>query len=271
LQSIKKVHAERFSTSREACPFDRSCGTLYDNAESLGSLQAPYGVVSNPGGGSGGFDLSALTAPDETIGISPNPANNFSVLDDFTVPAGQTWNLTGANLLGYTTNAATVTITGARVQIFRGDPRSGGVVAFGNLTNNVQTSASFLNIYRASSTTPTNTQRRLQLSTTSFQTVLTAGQYWLQYALTSSTGFVFTPPLTPSGAAVSTGNAIQFDSSTSTYANFVDGSNFKGIPFQLIGTVQNEPGPVQSAPGPVPVLGAAAFFGYARKLRRRQK
>jgi hypothetical protein len=237
---------------------------IYDNAQSMGSLLAPYGVVSNPGGGSGGFDLSAYPSPEVYAGFSPNLAFNFSLLDDFTVPTGQIWNLTGANLLGYTTNETTVTLSGARVRIFRGDPRSGGYVAFGNLADNVQVSASLLNIYRANSASPSNTQRRLQLSTTSFQTSLASGQYWLEYSLTSSTGAVFSPPLTPSGAAASTGNALQFDSSTSTYSNLVDGGNAKGIPFQLTGTVQ-------SVPGPVPALGAAVFFGYARKLRRRRK
>jgi hypothetical protein len=186
------------------------------------------------------------------------------------VPAGQTWDLTGANLLGYTTNSTTVTLNGARVRIFRGDPRSGGVVVFGDLTTNVQSSASFLNMYRAVSTTPTNSTRRIQVSTTSFQTSLGPGQYWLQYSLTSTTGLVFTPPLTPPGPAANTGDGLQFNLTTNSYTNLIDApGNTKGIPFQLTGTVATVPG--APVPGPVPALGVAAFFGYARKLRRRLK
>ena len=73
---------------------------LYDNASSISNTIAPYGVVSNPGIGFAGGDLSALVAPDTTFGFTANTATAFRIADNFTVPAGFFWNLTGASFLG---------------------------------------------------------------------------------------------------------------------------------------------------------------------------
>jgi hypothetical protein len=59
-----------------AFPLKSSAATLYDNSQSIGNLIFPFGVVSNPGAGSGGFDLSAVTPPDAVLGFNPNPVNS---------------------------------------------------------------------------------------------------------------------------------------------------------------------------------------------------
>jgi hypothetical protein len=75
-------------------------GLLYDNASSLGSLAAPYGIVTHPGGGAGEADLCAVTAPDDTSSDMANTGFGDRLADDFTVPAGFRWNITGGRTGG---------------------------------------------------------------------------------------------------------------------------------------------------------------------------
>ena len=76
-----------------------SGGVIYDNASSLGTLIAPYGIVTNPGGGAGGADASFLVSPDGNTGWNANSLNLNRLADDFTVPVGSRWILTGARFL----------------------------------------------------------------------------------------------------------------------------------------------------------------------------
>ncbi|HBH54368.1 MAG TPA: hypothetical protein DDY91_20985 [Planctomycetaceae bacterium] len=214
-------------------------GLLYDNASSLGTLSGPFGVVTNPGGGSGGADLSALVSPDTIAGFVAG-TDVGRIADDFTVPAGFQWIITGGRFLGYTVNANAPTLIGATVRIWSGNPLTGGTVIFGDTTTNVQTSANWLGstpVYRALATNPSNTQRQIQYSDSEFSITLGPGRYWIDYSLTSSTGYVYSPPLSVSGGgAVPTGNAVRYFSGSWSAMTDDDSGNPKGIPFQLYGT-----------------------------------
>ncbi|MBL8822103.1 MAG: PEP-CTERM sorting domain-containing protein [Planctomycetia bacterium] len=246
---------------------------LFDNASTLPGA-GTYGLVSNPNAGFGGNHLSVLISGTEgTFGFTANTSTAFRIADDFTVPAGFTWTITGANFFDYTTGATTPTLIGATIRFFNGNPSTGGTVFAGDTTTNVQTSAGFAldgatSIYRASSATPTDSNRRIQISTSTLTgpVILGPGTYWIDYALTSSTGAVFSPPMALSTAAV-TGDALQFNGTS--WVAMVDGTslNAKGMPFQLIGTSAAIPEPGTWALLGLTVVGATGF-AYRRRLKR---
>src|SRR5438105_2208339 len=123
---------------------------IYDNGAAFpGTLQ--YGIVTNPGGGFGGGDASVLTPPDTILGFGFN--GGIRLADDFVVPIGQTWTITGFHTFGYTTNATVPATTAAVLRFLDGAPNAGGNVLAGDPSTNVLTSALFPNIYRAGSAT----------------------------------------------------------------------------------------------------------------------
>lgn len=238
---------------------------IYDNQSSFAG-SGTLGIVTHAGAGFGGADASAIALPGSTFGFGSAQSAGIRLADDFTIPVGETWTLTGANLFGYTTNATAPSNTGATVRILSADPLGslvGGVsVLGGDTTTNVQTVNAFFGptaIYRVTSTTLTNTARRVQQVTTSFAPiVLGPGTYWLDF---DTTGITFVPPVSPGagGPAAVTGNARQVIT-TGTYAATVDaGSTFaNGIPFQLVGTIV-------PAPSSLALLGLGGLIAARRR------
>ncbi len=235
---------------------------IYDNQSSLPG-SGTLGLVTHPGAGFGGGDLSALTAPDSTFGATANTAGAFRLCDDFIIPAGQSWTISGADVFGYTTGATAPTLIGATIRIFSTNPNglASGTVVAGDTVTNVQTSGGFFGptpIWRALSTAPLTNNRQVQMSTSAFApVVLGPGQYWLDFAITSSTGAVFTPVMSLAAGAVPTGDALQFTGTT--YVPLVDagGLGAKGVPFRLRGTIP--------APGSLALLGLGGLVAARRR------
>ena len=94
--------------------------------------------------------------------------------------------------------------------------------------------------------------------------VLNPGTYWVDYALTSSTGAVFSPPISLPTAAI-TGDALQLDGTN--FVALVDSSGAKGVPFQLIGTSAAIPEPGTWALMGVTLVGLATYVNRSRKKR----
>jgi subtilisin-like proprotein convertase family protein len=118
-----------------------------------------------------------------------NSSGNFILSDNFVVPVGQTWTITGASFYGIQLNASPVSAVG--VQIRNGSPLSGGTVIYGNLATNVYTTTSPANVkVSTSSANPTTapftvgTQEVSEIKT-AFSTVLTAGTYWIAWQVTA--------------------------------------------------------------------------------------
>jgi hypothetical protein len=219
---------------------------IFDNCSSLAGTICPNGMVTRPGAGPGGADLSVLITPDNILGFGH--AGGIRLVDDFTIPAGQTWNITGAGVFGYTTGAAAPTTTTAVMRILDASPVGAFNVLAGDLTTNTLQAGSnvFANINRVTTTTLADVGRRVQSNILNFgaPVMLGPGTYWFEYGVTTTTGSGFVPPLqvVPEAGAVVTGNAIQFGT-TMTYAPITDSGSFvaKGIPFQIRGTVVPEP------------------------------
>ena len=156
--------------------------------------------------------------------------------DDFTIPAGETWQIDEVITFAYQTGSTTTsTINDVRIQIWDGSPMSGGTVVWGDLTTNRLASSTWGNIYRTTGTAPTNTDRPVMLVTSNIGTTLTEGTYWIQWQLggTLASG-PWCPPVTILGVAV-TGDALQFASGA--WAPALNGTSPNGAPFILVGTV----------------------------------
>ena len=69
-------------------------GIIYDNGP----------IITNPGLGYRGGDVSMATLEVNTCGLSVDADQGYRVADDFTVPAGG-WMLNGIELYAYATNA----------------------------------------------------------------------------------------------------------------------------------------------------------------------
>jgi hypothetical protein len=239
LTAAETASAESAAADTPATPF-LSPTIIYDNASSRAGTISPYGIVTDPGAGAGGFNASALVTPDTTFGFGHGSGNRLA--DDFVVPPGATWTITGAHVFGYTTGATTPGTTAGVMRILNGPPPAGTVLA-GNTTTNVLTPGSnvFLNIYRTQvADIGTATNRRIQDNILTFAVplILGPGTYWFEYGLTTN---AFVPPLqvSPRMGGLVTGNALQFLSTTMLYQAVVDATRAKGIPFQLIGSVQS--------------------------------
>ena len=249
-------------------------------------------LVTSAGTGAGGTDESILQSTSlgmNILGFGIQFLSGNSLADDFTVPAGETWNLTDMTFFGYQSNAPSAgTITGLYVQIYDGQPGAGGSVIWGDLTTNVLSATGFSNIYRLSETSPGSTARAIQAITGTVVTSLTAGTYWVEATFDGSASFSgpWAPPITIVGTT-NTGNALQglagvwgplVDTGTSGTDNFL-----QGMPFIVEGTSQGSGGGggggggTGAAAEPIPTLSNSgivilvlAFIGIAAVLIRRR-
>jgi hypothetical protein len=226
-------------------------------------------LITHPGGGAGGADASALqvsTLGMNTFGFTSSLAGGFRVADDFVIPSGQTWNITGFRFFAYQTNSGTTsTFNDVRVQVYNGAPNGGGSVIFGDTVTNRISGTAFTNIYRVTDTTLTNNQRPIMSIDATAAMSLNAGTYWVEWTLggTSASG-PFVPPVTILGLGQKPGsNALQQTVSTGAWAAVVDTGNLQAqdLPFQIRGQVIPEPGTLIA-------LGAGMAALLARRRRK---
>ncbi len=238
----KRINAIVSIVLLSLCPFEGISQVIYSNGPfSTGTNHAATSTTAPTG-----YTWSELELPSGTLGFSGfynNAAtNDFSIADDFVVPAGATWNLTNVNFYGYQTNYAGVTppIDAVRVRIWNGDPSSGtATVVYGNMTANVYNAAGSGEefVYRVANTT--GTTRKIWRFNTTISTSLTAGTYWIEFQVhATNDSSAFIPPVTILGTQIDPSwNAKQRNAST--WSSLVDtGSNSnKALPFQIIGSI----------------------------------
>ena len=224
-------------------PYDGTLALLFDNGP----------LVTNPAGGSGGADLSALQSAIGlgTYGFGAQISAGNSVADDFTIN-GASWNIEELQFFTYQTGSSTTsTINDARIRIWNGAPNAGGTIVFGDLTTNRLSSTSWTNIYRALDTSPSASDRPIMRVVVQFSPALTLGPgtYWVEVSLggTLASG-PWAPPVSIVGQTT-TGDALQLTSTG--WAAAVDGTYPQGIPFIVLGN-SGPPCPVQTPASPTP-------------------
>lgn len=220
---------------------------IYNNGPYITHTNAPHTVL----GTANVSQLQNATLGDTTLGFTIT-SPGFRLADDFIIPVGQTWTLTGVNVYGYSTNFATAPSAG-NVRIWQGDPGAGGVIIYDGSASNTLVSSTFdaLRISETTNAGPpfSDTARRVFDNLLSIPNiVLGSGQYWIDWSLTPTAGAasIFAPPVTIAGQGntAAGGFARQFNG-TVWGAQLVNGGSLNPVdlPFRLQGSISAIPEP----------------------------
>ena len=95
--AVSKFNYNKPVTSKVDFSKKGNRGLLYDNGP----------IVTNPGGGVGGADVSLLEAPNTSYGSNDNFTGGYRVADNVTVP--ENWTVDSLVFFGYQTNSTLAT------------------------------------------------------------------------------------------------------------------------------------------------------------------
>lgn len=168
--------------------------------------------VTGVGNGYSGANTSAWTVFNTSSGpVASNigcNANNFRVIEDFTVPAGEQWTITRFTSFAFrsTTGQQDPPISNfsqVKVAVYTTDPRLGGSIpTYGNLTDNRYESSSWTGAYRIAASAPTDRTRAIMAvnaTTQGWLPTLSTGRYWIEFGLltTSASSPVYAVGVSP--------------------------------------------------------------------------
>jgi hypothetical protein len=212
------------------------------------------GIITQTGVGAGGYDVAQLATGGNALGVGFGGTIRLGA--EFTIPAGQAWDINKFYTLGYQTFSPAPTVppapanpyTSLRVRILDRDPRTpGAIVLWGDTTTNVLdlTNSAFAGIFRVQGTLTDTARPLFKLIADVPNLNLSPGTYWIEYSGTNGASPFVPPVATQFG--VPFGNAIQFINGNyngvfdSTYqsATFINnpGGYPYNIPFVLEGAV----------------------------------
>jgi hypothetical protein len=227
-------------------------------------------VMNSPGTGAGGADESILQGTSlgmTTLGFGHQILNDNRISDQFTIPAGETWDITNITFFAYQTGAPTTsTMTAVHVEIYDGAP-PGGTVVFGDMTTDVMSSTAWSGIYRVTETTTGSaTDRAIMAQVTNTPVTLGEGTYWVVWQTDGSfASGPWAPPVTITGNST-TGDGLQSTDAGISFPPALDGgtSTGQGFPFIIEGTVQGGGGGGGGGTGgvanPVPTLSTSGIL-----------
>lgn len=240
-----------------------SSGGLSTGATSNSGVAAPTGYTWSEAQN----DTGNTTESNTNAGFSAiyNNANtiSFALADDFVVPEGEEWNVTGFEFFGYQTGytLAAIPIDQLRITVFNTDPSGvGATPIFGNATTNVldvagSGDAMMYRIFNSAVPSPgtaPGTTRKIWRYKGNLAATLTAGTYWVVYQVhMTNDGGGFFPSITVPGSRTSPGangkqNVIATTDITATlgWANLMDTGSpasapdmAQGMPFNVLGTI----------------------------------
>lgn len=191
-------------------------GILSTGATALNGTAAPAGTTWSECQNVTGD----ITVANSTAGVSAQVSGNFSVADDFVVPAGPSWNLTKITVYAYSTGApgGTSPFNDLRIRIHDNNPMSGPTnIVYGDLTTNRLTASSNSGVYRIFNTlvppSATATNRIIWKLEATVAVTLAPGTYWMEYKTGTALASNFVPLSAPLGVRTLAGyNAIQSNS-----------------------------------------------------------
>lgn len=170
-----------------------------------------------------------------SYGYNVNAVTDYQLADDFVLHGD--YDISSIDVYSYQTGEQPPSITKAYIQIWDGDPSSGGSVIWGDMNTDRIDGVADTGIYRIDDADPTDTSRKVQRVTINTNGLnLSAGSYWLSIALAGSgSSGPWALPISVLGETF-TGNAIQL-SSGNWQALVDDGTGDpQGIPFEIYGT-----------------------------------
>lgn len=207
--------------------------------------------VTHIGTGVGGADesvLQSVTLLMNTLGFGHQVLSDNRVADDFTIPDGETWDISQITFFAYQTNSPTSsTITAVHFEIWDGVPGTGTLV-FGDMATNRLVGSAWTGVYRVSETSiGTSSARPIMANICSPMAPLqlSGGTYWIAWQTggTLSSG-PWAPPITITGQG-NTGNGRQ-SLAGGAYDPVTDSGNLapQGFPFVIEGST----GPISVEP-----------------------
>lgn len=199
-------------------------------------------LVTNPGVGYGGADASAVQSGllMTTYGLGFQLTAGNRLADDFTVPSGQTWQVTSFRFFGYQTYSTLAsTFTSLNLQIWEGVPgAAGSAVIWGDESTDRLTSTSFSGIYRTLEEDMANQDRPIMFLDADVSVNLSAGTYWLDWQADGDSGLSgpWGPPVSILGSTT-TGDALQYTTTSGSWDPVLDGGTYtaQGMPFEIRG------------------------------------
>ena len=219
--AIKSVQSQPVQLKSATLP-----GIIWDNGP----------LVTHPGAGSYGADVSVLqtTLGMNTYGFGFQIVSGNSMADDFTLSTRTA--IDSITVFGYQTGSGlTSTFTEVHLQIYNGNPSTGGTIIWGDNTTNRLARTQWSGIYRTLDTDLQSTSRPIMECVCPIETTLDAGTYWIEISLggTGSSG-PWCPPVSILGNTT-TGNGLQNIAGSWNNAN--DGVTLtpQGVPFVLFG------------------------------------
>lgn len=254
-------------------------------------------IITNPTGGTGtiagqpisnadGFTIPGQTFLFSTTGVNASRSLNVAVAENFTVPAGQWWDLNSITLYAFQTSQTTPTVTSVFINLWTDTPFSAGspgapaTLPTPVLAQPLQLAAG-LGTFVAHRQSPsgTSTVRPVFAYTVSLDQLpqqgrLGPGTYWIEWSFigaSSPSANVFTPLVSPRTSASDLNarlfNALDggvnsprvwFEGREGFVANVAEGRPY-ALPFELGGSVI-------PAPGAAPLL-ALALLAPTRRRR----
>jgi len=252
-------------------------GTVVSLPAQATTLFSQTNIVTNPGAGFNGSDVSQASATVDRAGQTAT--SNFRLAQSFTISDAGLWAIDTVSVMAYMTSTGygfppTSPFTGISVNIWDNAPGLAGSNILGSSTNLLSTN--WTGVYRTFNGVLDNAQRPVMNIAANFSgsgLTLAPGTYWADYQLTglSPTGgtTAFTPFLmTTSGGNPVTvnGNARQLDSGD--WITLALGNPAQGVSFPLTVTGQNVQ--VQQVPEPSTVLGLG-LLGLGALVKRQLK
>lgn len=231
--------------------------------------------------GTGMTTLSGVAAPvgfqwSEVANDSPTQSNTsagftatgaFRLADDFTIPAGEVWNINRFRTFGYQTGTlpGATPITGGTLNVWNGAPGAPGSAIIGTATFNNMADSDMYRIFNtvAPVGTAPGTTRLIREVEWDANLSLGPGTYWIDFAYTSP-GTIFVPSVTIPGTRGLPGwNGLQFNGTS--WVTALDTGNPAlppGVPQDFAFDVC---GVVIPAPGSLALLGLGGLMAGRRR------
>ncbi|WP_223211198.1 PEP-CTERM sorting domain-containing protein [Microcystis aeruginosa] len=250
-------------------------GTVVSLPAQATTLFSQTNIVTNPGAGFNGSDVSQASATVDVGGVTVT--SNVRLAQSFTISDAGLWAIDKVSVMAYMTSTGygyppTSPFTGISVNIWDNAPGLAGSNILGSSTNLLSTN--WTGVYRTFNGVLNNAQRPVMNIAANFSgsgLTLAPGTYWADYQLTglSPTGgtTAFTPFLmtTSGGNRVTVnGNARQLDSGS--WITLALGNPAQGLSLPLTVTGQKVPEP--SAVLGLGLLGLGALV--KRQLKPKQ-
>lgn len=167
------------------------------------------------------------------VGVTKSEKDAYFIADDFTIPDGQSWQISTIDFFAYQTgNSEKISpFKEVLVSILKKDPSSNEFsTVFGNDKENLFVSGTDAMMYRIfNSTVPTtdnvpDLSRKIWKTTAAVPAKLSAGTFWIKYQLnTDKYESGFSPTVTiPGQRGLKTFNAMQYNVKTKNWIDLMD-------------------------------------------------